>query len=109
MAFYINKTEGPSNHSNCTESPAADVQHFGDPLCASISISGLLLNTIVIFVILESMQQRTTQSQIHLIALAVSDLAVGVAYVCYAILVWTCDLTLLAQIYPNWIIVNMVV
>ena len=39
------------------------------------------------------MQQRTTQSQIHLIALAVSDLAVGVAYVCYAILVWTCDLT----------------
>ena len=90
--------EGPCNITddwNCTDIQAT-VDHYGHPFCASISITGVIFNLVVIFVIRQSMLMtgRRTQAQIHLLALAFSDIGVGVAYVSRAIFSWMCDFCL---------------
>ena len=93
---------GVGAHNNSTEDEEdvnawncslvqAHVNHFRNPLIACISVAGLLLNLLVIFVIRESMNQRRTQAQIHLMALAISDLTHCAAYVAFATLSRTCD------------------
>ena len=77
--------------SNCTITQA-QADHFGDPLALSISVTGSLLNVLVIFVIFEAMRQRRTYAQTHLMALAFSDLAVGVLAICLGIFSRSCDL-----------------
>ena len=64
---------------------------FGHPVSVSFAFLGILLNVLVIGVILHAMKLRQTQAQIHLLALAFSDLAFVVSCLFLAVVSWFCD------------------
>ena len=94
QAITSNITAGTLCYSNsaanCTIIQSAAAL-YGDPLCASISIVGVFLNVLVVLVIRESMNRRRTAAQIHLVALAISDITVGASAFSAAILSWSCN------------------
>ena len=66
------------------------------PSTASVSFASILFNLLVVFVLVGELRRRRrrgwrrTQTQSHLLCLAVSDLSVGLGFVWGAILGWTC-------------------
>ena len=104
-ASFANLTEGPcdvgqffslfnvSALEQCNLFQAVS-EAFGRPVCASISIIGIIFNVITVFVIRRSVRRRRTQAQIHLLTLAFSDISVGIAAMLFAALGWSCDLCL---------------
>ena len=77
---------------NCTA--FADV--FALPSMASVSFASIPLNFLVVFVFSGDIrrrkrQWRSTQAQVHLLCLALSDISVGLSFIWGAVLGLTCD------------------
>ena len=64
---------------------------FGHPASISCALGGIFLNVIIILVLLYAMKWRLTVAQIHLLALAFSDLAYVICCSLLAIVSWFCD------------------
>ena len=64
---------------------------FGHPASLSCAVVGIFLNVVVIFVLRHAMKVRRSQGQIHLLALAFSDLASVIGFLNVGISGWLCD------------------
>ena len=64
---------------------------FGHVANISCAVVGIFLNVVVIFVLCNSMKERRTKGQIHLLTLSLSDLFYLVCSANLAVLSWFCD------------------
>ena len=69
----------------------AAAKSIGTPLNTIVTFCGLTFNILVILIIRECMKQQRTQAQIHLRALALSDISVCIIYIGIAIWSWICQ------------------
>ena len=77
---------------NCTIDRQRQLEHFGHPAVFSFSILCVLFNSLVIHLLRLSRSRRPTHAQLHLQALACSDVSVGLTSFCIGIVSWHCDL-----------------
>ena len=91
-----NKTEQPcqykdQGHVIDCKTIQREAQLWGSPVILVTAITGLILNIVVIVILIKMMKRRQTQAQIHLLALAFSDVSVCLFYPLMAVWSKTCD------------------
>ena len=99
FSIFIDKTDPPCQYELLTRHLRCEIYQTSPEVAVSVfkafaSFASMILNLFVILAIRQTMKQKRTQAQIHLMALAVSDWSVGFCFFCQPIWKWSCDLCL---------------